>query len=72
MTKYANHEAITKLGLDPHPQNNDVVAWVENGVQWVVYGPDDLEGPAAMANWPDGGWCNVRLMRRHYTTVCEV
>jgi len=54
--KYAN--------CDLTPRGGDVVAWVANGEQWTVCTKDDLEGPSALASWPDGGWCNVNFISR--------
>ena len=62
--KYHNHEAIAAIGLDPSPTHGDIVAWVESGVHWRVCKSDDMEGPSALHHWPDGGWCNVRLVAR--------
>ena len=45
------------------PQPGDVVEWISNGERWTVC-EDDLDGPAALKHWPDGGWCGVRLVHR--------
>ena len=67
--EYANAEACRSVGIDPVPADRDWVAWSENGVEWTVCTEDDLEGPSALHHWPDGGWCNVRLVRRGSTTI---
>ena len=54
--KYANSDLA--------PQDGDVVEWISNNVRWTVCAKDDLEGPSALSFWPDGGWCNVRLIHR--------
>jgi len=46
------------------PQDGDIVEWIETNEQWTVCKEDDLEGPSALHHWPDGGWCNVRLIHR--------
>ena len=46
------------------PQDGDIVEWISNNERWTVKREDDLEGPAALHLWPDGGWCNVRLIDR--------
>jgi len=46
------------------PQDGDIVEWISNNERWTVKREDDLEGPSALHLWPDGGWCNVRLIDR--------
>jgi len=46
------------------PRDGDVVEWISTGERWTVSRQDDLEGPSALKHWPDGGWCNVRLVSR--------
>ena len=46
------------------PQDGDIMEWISNREQWTVSREDDLEGPSALHHWPDGGWCNVNLLRQ--------
>lgn len=46
------------------PKHRDIVEWVSNGERWTVDAKDDLTGPSALHHWPDGGWCNVRVIQR--------
>lgn len=50
-------------GSDVTPQVNDVVEWLATGQRWTVEA-GDLAGPSALCHWPDGGWCNARLVSR--------
>jgi hypothetical protein len=61
--KYANHKLIKERGMDPTPQDGDVVEWASNRAKWRVE-QGDLTGPQALKDWPDGGWSNVNLVSR--------
>lgn len=50
-------------GTEIPPKAGDRVMWIENHEEWEVT-QEDLEGPAALKHWPDGGWCNVVLLER--------
>lgn len=61
---YANFPHLIMKDIVPIPKDGDIVEWVETGERWRVSKEDDLEGPSALHHWPDGGWCNVNLVKR--------